>query len=102
MRNIFCLHSVRIKAYAVGMVALVLESLAMQSLDVARMRELRKKLDLTQAEAAERADMTVSRWNDIEAGGRSNVTIDTLSAIAAALGVDARDLITPAKKGRKG
>ena len=29
--------------------------------------------------------MTQTRWNDIEAGGRSNVTIDTLGVIADAL-----------------
>ena len=73
----------------------------MQELDRARMRELREKLDLTQTEAAKRAGITVGRWNDIEMGRRQNVTVETLATIAAALGVDARDLLTP-KSRRKG
>lgn len=70
----------------------------MQELDVEKIRDLRKKLKLTQSEAAAKAGMSVSRWNDIEAGGRSNITIDTLSVIAGVLGVDARELLTPKKR----
>ena len=72
-----------------------------QALDTTRVQELRKKLKLTQTEIAEKAGMTVSRWNDIESGRKPNVTVDTLSTIAAALGCDARDLLTPKSK-RKG
>jgi transcriptional regulator with XRE-family HTH domain len=77
----------------------------MQHLDRARMRELRETAGLSQTEAAEKAGMTVSHWNDIESGRRSNVTIEKLATIAAALGVDARNLLTPApapKGKRKG
>ena len=78
-----------------------LELPAMQELNRARMRELREKQELTQTQAAKRAGMIVSRWSDIETGRKANVTIETLSVIAAALGVDARELLTP-KKGRRG
>lgn len=76
----------------------VLECPAMsQELDVAKVRELRKELGLTQAQAAKKAGMVLQRWNDIESGRRSNVTVDTLSTVAAALGCDARDLLTASK-----
>jgi transcriptional regulator with XRE-family HTH domain len=82
------------------MPVLELESSVMQTLDLARMRELRESRDMTQVEAAKKAGMTLSQWNDIEKGRKSNVTIDTLSTIAAALGVDARELLTPKKRGK--
>jgi transcriptional regulator with XRE-family HTH domain len=72
----------------------------MQELDRSKMRELRESKGLTQVDAAAKAGMTVSRWNDVESGRKANVTIDTLSTIAAALGCDARDLLTP--KNRRG
>lgn len=76
----------------------LLESPAMsQDLDVAKVRELRKKLGLTQAEIAAKAGMSLPRWNDIETGRRANVTLDTLNIVAAALGCDARDLLTASK-----
>jgi transcriptional regulator with XRE-family HTH domain len=62
------------------------------------MRKLREERELTQTQAADRAKMTVSRWSDIETGRKANVTIETLGTIAAALGVDARELLTPKKK----
>lgn len=77
-----------------------LESPAMQELDVARMRALREEKGLTQTQAAAAADMKVSRWNDIESGGRRNVTVETLARIAGVLGCDARELLTPASKKR--
>jgi transcriptional regulator with XRE-family HTH domain len=78
------------------------ESDVMQQFDVTKMKELREQIPLTQAEAAARAKMTVSRWCDIEKGGRRNVTMETLAIIAEALGCDARDLITaPVKKAGK-
>jgi transcriptional regulator with XRE-family HTH domain len=70
-------------------------------LDVAKMRELRKALKLTQAEAAERAGMTQTRWNDVEAGGRSNVTIDTLGNIADALSCEPATLLVKELARRK-
>ena len=82
------------------MPVLELESPAMQELDRAKVRELREMRDMTQGEAAKASGMAVNQWSDIETGRRRNVTIETLSAIAAALGVDARDLLTP--KPRKG
>ncbi|HEY8749388.1 MAG TPA: helix-turn-helix transcriptional regulator [Tepidisphaeraceae bacterium] len=80
------------------MAVLELELPLMLKLDVARMREIRDAKDLTQTQAAARAGMSLGRWNDIESGRRANVTIDTLGIIAAALGCDARDLLTPAPK----
>lgn len=98
----FCLQDVRTDAYTVPMPFLELESPPMQELDVAKIRQLREDRKLTQVQAAAAAGMSVSRWNDIEAGGRRNVTIDTLATIAAALGVDARELLTPSAPKRKG
>lgn len=74
----------------------------MQELDRAKMRAMREAAELTQVETAKRAGMTVSQWNDIEKGRKPNVTIETLATIAAALGVDARDLLTPSTPRRKG
>lgn len=84
------------------MAVLELESSLMQELDRAKMRELRERREITQTQAASKAGMTVSRWSDIETGRKSNVTIETLSTIAAALGVDARELLTPSAPKRKG
>lgn len=81
--------------------ALLLESPGMQTLDVAKMKELRDTLGLTQTEAAARINMPVSRWCDIESGERTNVTVETLARVAQALECDARDLLTPAPKGEK-
>jgi transcriptional regulator with XRE-family HTH domain len=65
-----------------------------EMLDTERIRELREKLNLTQAQAAERAEMSSpQKWSDIENGRRANVTIDTLTRIAAALGVKPKDLL---------
>jgi transcriptional regulator with XRE-family HTH domain len=78
-----------------------LQSADMLKLDVARMRSLREAAGLSQTQAAKNAGMTVSRWNDIESGGRSNVTIETLGLIAKSISVDPRELLTPkAKRGK--
>lgn len=74
------------------------ESAPMLKLDTARMQAIRRELGLTQAQAAEKAGMTLSRWNDIETGGRSNVTIETLGHIAQALDCDPRELLTDDKR----
>ncbi len=83
------------------MAILELDLPAMQELDRARMRELREGLELSQVEAAKKAGMRLSQWNDIEKGRRTNITIETLSAIAQVLGVDAGDLLTK-PKGKRG
>ena len=63
-------------------------------LDHAKIRRLRVKLKLTQAQAAERANLPgLQVWSDIERGRRPNLTIATLDRIAAALGVKAKDLL---------
>jgi transcriptional regulator with XRE-family HTH domain len=63
-------------------------------LDFQKIRVLRERLGLTQAQAAKRAGMpSRATWNDIEKGRRANVTMETLDAIAKALGVRATELI---------
>jgi transcriptional regulator with XRE-family HTH domain len=84
-----------------------LESPSMgQKLNLLKMRELRLKADLSQGDAAKLAGMTggASQWSDVENGRKENVTLDTLSKIASALGCDARDLILPpdTKKKKRG
>jgi transcriptional regulator with XRE-family HTH domain len=76
------------------------ESAAMLKLNVAKMKELREKIGFTQAQAAAKAGMSVSRWNDIEAGGRSNVTIETLGLIAEALESAPSELLIKVRGGR--
>lgn len=83
----------------------LLESPCMgQELDREKVRARRKELGLNQTQAATRAGFATGAtwWSDVESGRKSNVTLDTLAKIAAALECDARDLITPAeKKSRK-
>ena len=63
-------------------------------LDVAKIKSLREKRGLTQEQAAEKSGFgTRQRWNDVESGRKSNVSIDTLDKIAATLGVKAKDLL---------
>nr|MBA2632940.1 helix-turn-helix transcriptional regulator [Chloroflexota bacterium] len=63
-------------------------------LDIEKVRELRLKRGLSQAEAAAAAGLAGrQRWYEIESGTKSNITIDTLNRVAAALGVKARDLL---------
>jgi transcriptional regulator with XRE-family HTH domain len=70
-----------------------------QVLDRDGMKDRRKALGLNQTKAAQAAGFPggASQWSDIENGRKGNVTLDTLSKIAAALQCDARDLITPAE-----
>lgn len=56
-----------------------------------RMRELRRDRGLTQEAFAERLGMLAPNYARIEQG-RMNTTVDTLSRIARALGVDVIDL----------
>ena len=74
-----------------------------QELDREKMKSLRIAADLSQGAAAAAAEITggAGQWSDIENGRKANVTLETLSKIAAALKCDARDLIKPPNK-RKG
>lgn len=63
-------------------------------IDVAKIRQLREDLGLTQDQAAEKSGLgSRQRWNDIESGRKSGVTVETLERIAKALGVKAKDLL---------
>lgn len=65
-------------------------------LDTDKMRTLRLKLGLSMDEAAKRAGFANrQRWYEIESGrgSRTNVKIETLNRIAAALEVKAKDLL---------
>lgn len=75
------------------MIEAALESPAMLKLDVVKMKEIRIAAGITQVIAAKRAKLLITRWNDVESGRRSNVTLETLGVIAKALDCDPRDLI---------
>lgn len=60
-----------------------------------KITELREKAGLSQADAARRAGWIPQRWHNIENGSKPNIELDTLAAIAKALGCDPRDLIRP-------
>ena len=63
-------------------------------LDFEKLKTLRDRRGLTQEEAATLAGLSGrQRWNDIESGRKANVTIETLEAVAKALGVKSRDLL---------
>ena len=79
----------------------VLESPPMVELNVTKMRTMREAAEMTQVQAAQKAKMSGQRWHDIEAGGRTNITLETLGAIADALGCSASDLLTESKPRRK-
>ena len=65
-------------------------------LDTDKMRELRLSRGMSQEEAATAAGFdNRQRWYEIESGRKPNVTIETLNAIAKALGVRGRDLLKP-------
>jgi transcriptional regulator with XRE-family HTH domain len=82
---------------------MLLESPAMLRFDSQAMRRLREEKGLSQTEAARAAGMNASRWNDIECGGRTNVTIETLGKIAAVLACEPSDLLATSdeKKSRR-
>lgn len=61
-----------------------------------RIRELRRQLDLTQENAAEKIGMLAPNYSRIEQG-RSNVTVDTLVRIANALDVPLLELFKAPK-----
>jgi len=63
-------------------------------LDIAKIRALREKLGMTQDEAAKAAGLgTRQRWHGIESGTVTNIKLETLEAVAAALGVKSKDLL---------
>lgn len=62
-------------------------------LDTEKIRSRRERIGLTQSEAAERAGVSRQRWNDVESGRKKNIELDTLDAIAKALGCKAKDLL---------
>ena len=73
---------------------MTLTDTASDVLDTEKMKKLRIKRGLTMTEAAQAAGMSSrQRWYEIESGRLTNITIDTLNRIAAALGVSARDLL---------
>ncbi len=64
-------------------------------LDCEKIKQLRERLGLSQADAAVKAGFKAGRqyWYNIESGQRINIKIETLERIAAALGVKAKDLL---------
>ena len=63
-------------------------------LDTQKMEALRKKLVISQAEAAKRAGLAGKQvWNDIVQGRRKNITMETLDAISSALQCSAKELV---------
>jgi transcriptional regulator with XRE-family HTH domain len=63
-------------------------------LDHEKMKRLREKKGLSQADAAKAAGLSSRQhWHLIESGDRPEITLATLDKIAAALGCKAKDLI---------
>ncbi len=63
-------------------------------LDTTKLRELRLKRGMSMDDAAAAAGFNNrQRWYAIESGQKKNITLDTLNAIAAALGVKAKELL---------
>jgi transcriptional regulator with XRE-family HTH domain len=61
----------------------------------ARLYELRRLRDLSQADVAKRCDTTREFYSRIERGELTNPTINTLEKLAAALGTTVAVLIRP-------
>lgn len=59
-----------------------------------RIRERREAAGLTINAAAEIAGMHRVAWSDLEAGRRTNPTLETLEKVAGALGVTVAELLT--------
>ena len=63
-------------------------------LNVEKIEALRERRGWTQEQAAGAAGLKgKQQWNNIVRGGNENVTLETLSKIAEALGVRAKDLL---------
>jgi transcriptional regulator with XRE-family HTH domain len=66
----------------------------MNLLDTSRIKELREGRGLSQEEAARIAGVGGRQnWNAIENGRKANITLETLAAVAKALGVKAKELL---------
>lgn len=61
-------------------------------------RRLRKAADLSQEELADAAGLRQAQVSEIESG-KSNVTLDKLGRVAAALGARVADLFDETKRG---
>jgi transcriptional regulator with XRE-family HTH domain len=61
-------------------------------LDPCKIRQRRRELGLTQAEAAQLAGMPRPHWTRIELGGRNNPRISTAQRVAKALNWEIDDL----------
>ena len=63
-------------------------------LDLPKIKRLREQAGLSQTQAAEKAGLkSRQRWYQIEGGHIQNIELDTLAALAKALGVKAKDLL---------
>ncbi len=70
-----------------------------RALLAANIHRLRKEAGMTQAQLAERADISQQVVSGLEAGER-NPTLVTLEALADALGVMPHELLTPVRRRR--
>jgi transcriptional regulator with XRE-family HTH domain len=62
------------------------------------MEDQRKKLGLSQEDAAQKAGLAGRQvWQNITSGRKANVTLETLNKIAVALRCDPRDLLLVSK-----
>jgi transcriptional regulator with XRE-family HTH domain len=59
-----------------------------------RIAEVRRSLDLTQRELADRLDIAVRNYQRIEHGAQ-NLTLEMIENVAEALGIDATELLVP-------
>lgn len=64
-------------------------------LDCAKIKKLRKRLGLSQEDAAQLAGFKAGRqaWYNVESGARTNIKLNTLEAIARVLKVPPGDLL---------
>ncbi len=63
-------------------------------LDIAKIKSLREKAGLSVADAARAAGLkSRQHWQGVESGTAANPTLQTIEAIAKALGVKAKDLL---------
>lgn len=63
-------------------------------IDIAKIKQLREKLGLTQQEAAEKAGLaTRQAWHSIESGRQPNLGVLMLEKVAKVLGARAKDLL---------
>lgn len=58
-----------------------------------KLRELRKRRNMTQAELAMRCGLGINTISEIECGHRKTIWIDTLNKLAQGLGVKVDELV---------